>query len=132
MYDPLLKTWKFVKALQIKKCGLSVVILEGKIYVFGGYNLTDSYLSSVEAYHPQQDKWLQCQSMLRPKAFCGVVVLENRVYICGGGSDDVDETNTVKCYCPKMEKWEWLIVVIIALSSHKMACYMYLGVAITV
>ncbi|MBI3941612.1 MAG: helix-turn-helix domain-containing protein [Chloroflexi bacterium] len=76
------------------RCGLAAVALEGKLYIFGGYD-GRKYTSEVWVYDPEADRWSPRTPMATPKGDMAAVATESAVYLLGGTDgktllDDVD------------------------------------------
>ena len=69
------KSWEEVAPMAEERDGLTVTVLDGKLYAVGGYNNDggDNRLSSVERYDPALDAWEAVVPMAaaRRKAFAG-------------------------------------------------------------
>ncbi|TFK05553.1 Kelch-like protein 18 [Platysternon megacephalum] len=62
---------------------MGTVVLDGQIYVCGGYDGNAS-LNSVETYSPETDKWTVATPMSSNRSAAGVTVFEGRIYVSGG------------------------------------------------
>jgi RNA polymerase sigma factor (sigma-70 family) len=84
---------------------LSSSVVDGKIYVIGGYTDKD-ILSTVEEYDPVADKWTKKANM--PTARCGLAtsVVNGKIYAIGGFSINGPVT-AIEEYDPAKDKWTW-------------------------
>nr|XP_013804022.1 PREDICTED: kelch-like protein 18 [Apteryx mantelli mantelli] len=62
---------------------MGTVVLDGQIYVCGGYD-GNSSLNSVESYSPEANKWTVVTPMSSNRSAAGVTVFEGRIYVSGG------------------------------------------------
>jgi N-acetylneuraminic acid mutarotase len=46
VYDPTTGSWSYLTSLTTRRSGLSAVLLEDKIYVLGGFDGTERWVSS--------------------------------------------------------------------------------------
>ncbi|XP_013917355.1 PREDICTED: kelch-like protein 18 [Thamnophis sirtalis] len=82
---------------------MGTVVLDGQIYVCGGYDGTSS-LNSVEAYSPETDKWTVVTPMSSNRSAAGVTVFEGRIFV-SGGHDGLQIFNSVEYYNPHTASW---------------------------
>ncbi|KAF7485466.1 kelch protein 18 [Marmota monax] len=81
----------------------SAVVLDGQIYVCGGYD-GNSSLNSVETYSPETDKWTVVTSMSSNRSAAGVTIFEGRIYV-SGGHDGLQIFNSVEHYNHHTATW---------------------------
>jgi N-acetylneuraminic acid mutarotase len=103
VYDPALDSWSDLSGISTARYGACAAVVDGKIYVIGGYDASDTTLATVEMYDPATDTWTNRASMstARGEAFCGVY--SNKIYVMGGwdsGYFDVNEE-----YDPATDTW---------------------------
>ena len=76
--------------LNMARSGLSVAIIENKLYAIGGHlpgnhgPENNGYLNSVECYNPESRKWTFVASMKHARRYVAVTSLDNRLYAIGG------------------------------------------------
>lgn len=75
--------------------------MNGHIYVAGGQDGIDSYLSAVECYDPLKDGWTQIPSMIHPRANFALAESNGKLYAIG-------HHKAVEQYDP--DKKEWTVV----------------------
>lgn len=63
--------------------GAGVSVLNGQIFVCGGYDGTD-HLSSVESYSIHTQQWSSLQSMVVPRCYVGACVLRGKLLVVAG------------------------------------------------
>jgi N-acetylneuraminic acid mutarotase len=104
VYDPLLNTWQLKSSMNIARTDFTAQVLDGKIYVFGGYN-ENKYLSSVEKYDPETDKWTVVNPMSSSRVVVNTEVTGNEIYVIGG-FDGTNNLATVEAYDTTTDSWE--------------------------
>nr|XP_026655138.1 kelch-like protein 18 [Zonotrichia albicollis] len=75
---------------------MGTVVLDGQIYVCGGYD-GNSSLNSVESYSPETNKWTTVTPMSSNRSAAGVTVFEGRIYV-SGGHDGLQIFNSVRAW----------------------------------
>lgn len=97
-YDPITNLWTTKSSMPtIRGEGLTSAVLNGKIYVFGGFN--GNALSTVEEYDPIADIWVTKTSMPTARYHVTSGVLGGNIYVVGG-SDGSNTLSTVEVYTP--------------------------------
>jgi len=98
-------TWTKKADMPTPRGYLSSSVVNGKIYVIGGYTGKDM-LSTVEEYDPVKDTWARKSDM--PTARCDLTtsVVNGKIYAIGGYSVDGPVT-TIEEYDPTKDKWTW-------------------------
>ena len=76
-----------------------VGVFEGQegIYVAGGFDASDSYLSSAEFYNPQLDIWQEIASLTTRRYFASMTMLGGDL-IVSGGLDGYDYLSSVEMW----------------------------------
>ncbi|MBN1358603.1 hypothetical protein JW988_07535, partial [Candidatus Bathyarchaeota archaeon] len=83
-------TWVEKTSMPTARCGLGVVVVEGKIYAIGGSstapfnNQAENLLSINEEYDPTTDSWTVKPSMPTPRAYFAIAAFQNKIYCIGG------------------------------------------------
>ncbi len=105
VYDPATNTWQQLAPMSMPRVGPAVAALNGKIYVFGGFNRnTWSANSSVEIYNIATNRWTTGASMPTPRSWARAVVLDNKIYVLGGVG--YGYRGDVEVYDPATNTWE--------------------------
>ena len=89
MFDPKTNRWTEKTEMPAPKSGHTASVINGKIYVIGGGfrgNGLYMYLSTVEIYHPETDRWTQEPDMPIGKSGHAAEVINGNIYIFGGSS----------------------------------------------
>ena len=118
-YDAATNAWEAVAPMESARSASGVAVLEGKLYVAGGYN-DDGYLSSVERYDPALDAWEAVAPMATARAHLTVAVLDGKLYAVGGEDGD-DYLSSVERYDPTSNAWEAVAPMAMARTCHSAA-----------
>lgn len=60
-------------------------IVNGKLYIIGGNDSSNSTLSTVEMFDPDSDKWVSKNAMPTDRAFAACAAIGTNIYVIGGG-----------------------------------------------
>ena len=117
MYDPETDTWEQKANMPTARSGVSVSVVDGKIYAIGGskiktiqvprgFNAESEELATVEMYDPVTDTWTQKADMPTPKKTMTCVV-NGKIYAIGGWSttNEKPHLETVEVYDPAIDTW---------------------------
>ena len=79
-------------------------VLDGKIYVIGGWSNRNSNISTVEVYDPQANTWATAPPMSERRNGPGVAALGGKIYVAGGyvGGSDLA---SVEVFDPQTNSW---------------------------
>ncbi|HEX9317573.1 MAG TPA: kelch repeat-containing protein [Nitrososphaeraceae archaeon] len=83
-------------------------VLDGKIYVVGGYDETGETTDAVQVYDPRIDKWDKVPSLPEPVDHAAASAHDSKLFVVGGYvTDKGQRTPTSKSYVyePSTEKW---------------------------
>ena len=89
VYDPKTNQWTEKTEMPTPKSGHTASVIDGKIYVIGGGfrgNGPYMYLSTVEVYDPETDRWTQEPDMLIGKSGHKAEVINGEIYVFGGSA----------------------------------------------
>ena len=87
VFDPKTNRWTEITEMPTPKSGHTASVINGKIYVIGGGfrgNGPYKYLSTVEVYDPETDRWTQEPDMPVGKSTHRAEVINGEIYIFGG------------------------------------------------
>jgi len=105
VYDPRTNTWSRLSPMSVPRVGPAVASLNGKIYVFGGFNQdTWSANRSVEIYDIAKNNWSLGPPMPTPRSWMRAVVLNNKIYVIGGVG--CGYRTDVEIFDPAANTWE--------------------------
>ena len=117
MYDPETDTWERKLDMPTARSGVSVSVVDGKIYAIGGskvktiqvprgFNSESEELATVEMYDPATDTWTQKADMPTRKKTMTCVV-DGKIYAIGGWltTNEKPHLETVEVYDPATDTW---------------------------
>jgi N-acetylneuraminic acid mutarotase len=112
-YDPATDTWTQKTPMPTPREGLAAAAFQGKIYCFGGRNVSKDYSISTnlnEVYDTETDSWETKTPM--PTARSGLKANEvgGKIYLIGGwieseSSSITDKSNKAEIYDPGTDTW---------------------------
>ncbi len=100
-YDPRGERWETLKSLPAPRSGYALAALEGKLYLFGGWDGT-TYRNEVYEYDPDGDTWRDLPAMPTARAFAEAGVVEGNIYVIGGENSGGPLANN-EVYTPAQE-----------------------------
>lgn len=109
VYDPATDTWEVKKSLPTHRHASATNVVDGKIYVIGGYSIvTHSVLNVVEVYDPETDTW---ETKTPPPLEVGSsasAVVDNKIFVLG--EEIIDPVRylvgyRVQVYDPATNNW---------------------------
>ncbi|KAH7978244.1 hypothetical protein HPB49_004906 [Dermacentor silvarum] len=86
-----------------RRCRLGVAVLQGKIYVCGGYDGA-TFLQTAEAFDPVTQQWQFVAPMNVTRSRVALVANCGRLFAVGG-YDGVSNLSTVEIYDPEADHW---------------------------
>ena len=98
------REWYNVPDLLVDRIVPGVATLNGKIYVVGGEQVSNT-LACCECYDPEENSWSMVASMIVPKCEFGLCALNGYLYALGGWIGD-DIGGYVERYDPKVDEWK--------------------------
>lgn len=114
VYDPSTDTWEHKAPLpsQTERQHLSANVVNGKIYVIGGY--ASSYpwppypvSNETNVYDPLIDTWSIKAPILQPTYQYASAVLDNKIYIVGGRGPKLSPLNLTQIYDAAADTWSY-------------------------
>ena len=72
------------RAVRICPAAAAAVVIDGKVLLIGGYNVTEGHLAAVDEYDPVCDCWIPREPLLTPRSYLAAAVLNGIVYAIGG------------------------------------------------
>lgn len=84
VYDPIRDTWIRKRSLPSPRAGAVGIGINNYIYVFGGYDFSDSYLDELLIYDIERDTWQLLGRMPRPRARVSIGYYDSIIHIIGG------------------------------------------------
>ena len=101
-YDAERNVWEAVADMSTERYACAAAVLEGKLFVMGGFNAQGHLLSSVEYYEPASNEWKQVAPMNKARCVHAAAVWNGRLYVMGGWGAD----SSVEWY--DLERNEWI------------------------
>ncbi|PAN37744.1 hypothetical protein PAHAL_7G118500 [Panicum hallii] len=118
-YDAFLNRWTALAKMNVARRDFACAEVNGVIYSAGGFGPDGDSLCSVEAYNPQQNKWILIQSLRRPRWGCFACGLNDKLYIMGGRSSfTIGNSRSVDVYDPDRQAWEEIKRGCVMVTSH--------------
>jgi N-acetylneuraminic acid mutarotase len=81
-------------------------VVDGKIYVIGGYQTEGTPISVVEVYDPFTDSWDTKTPMPTARGTLGCAVADGKIYAIGGGVVGSVNRSIVEVYDPATDSWD--------------------------
>ena len=94
-------TWATKTAMPTAREGLTSDVVNGKIYVIGGYN--NGFLNTVEEYDPAANTWSTKTAMPTAREGLTSSVVNGKIYAIGGWN--YNSKNMVQEYDPTTDTW---------------------------
>lgn len=104
VYDPITDTWSQKNDMPLSRAAGSGSVVEGKIYLFGGYQGK----RRVDEYDPLTDTWTTKADMPVARYELSTSELNGKIYLIGGYDlvGDTSGFSTVDVYNPATDSWE--------------------------
>jgi len=102
--------WEEVAGLNCVRSALGCAVLNGKIYVAGGYgpsqngNQSNQKLSTVEEYCPIQNKWTEVEPLKQARAHVCCIGYQGKLWAIGG-YDGEHASQRVELFDPVTNTW---------------------------
>ena len=81
-----------------------MILLEGKVYICGGFNGHEC-LSTAESFDPLTNQWTLLEPMRNRRSGIGVIAYKGEIYALGG-FNGITRMNTGEKYCPNSNRWK--------------------------
>ncbi|XP_052226159.1 kelch-like protein 3 isoform X3 [Dreissena polymorpha] len=105
-----------------RRCGCGVAVVNGMVYVVGGFDERFGSLATNVMYNPSENLWKSCEAMNKRREFLGVAVLNDLVYAVGG-FDLIPRFgyvfNSAECY--DVQTGEWFQIANMSTKRHYVA-----------
>ncbi len=98
--------WQQRAPLPTPRSEVASAVLDGRIYVIGGYIAQGSASTVVEVYDATADRWQRLGDLPAPRDHAMAAALDGRVYVFGGNSGN--EVSTVFAYDVAANRWSRL------------------------
>ncbi|WP_160646733.1 M56 family metallopeptidase [Chengkuizengella marina] len=110
MYDPQKDRWIELASMNQARHNHTTGVIDGKIYVVGGSRYNDNnqayeFLSSLEMYDPQKDRWIELASMNQARGYHTTEIINGKIYAVGGYGSDSNVLSSLEVYDPQTNTW---------------------------
>jgi len=107
VYDHLTDTWTRKAGMPTARTGLSVSVVDEKIYAIGGvFTSPWAGLPTVEVYDPATDTWTRKADMITGRSSVSTIVVDKKIYAIGGaGKNPWPGLPAVEIYDPATDNW---------------------------
>jgi N-acetylneuraminic acid mutarotase len=102
-----LAQWTFKTPMPTGRGFTSGTIVDGKIYMIGGFPTHNSVTTANEMYDPATDTWTSMTSMPEGRCANAICTYDGKIYVFGGVSPDpyASAKNNVYLYDPQTDTW---------------------------
>ncbi|GFR40675.1 hypothetical protein Agub_g1263 [Astrephomene gubernaculifera] len=125
VYDISSNVWSWTSSLNIKRTGSCSAVLDGKVYIIGGYDDADNFLSSVEQLDPATGVWRllpDSSNMASAREHARAVAVGSYIYVAGGHGEDYPVTlDIVERFDPSSGTWSTMAPMTTARSDFGIA-----------
>jgi N-acetylneuraminic acid mutarotase len=112
-YDPTTDTWVDKAPMPTPRDGLAAAVFQGKIYCFGGRNVSKDYSISMnvnEVYDTETDSWETKTPMPTARSGLQACDVDEKIYLIGGrieteSSSIAEKSAQVEIYDPTTDTW---------------------------
>lgn len=108
-YDPATDTWETKASMPTPRSALTASVVDGKIYLMGGYQYTRSYpgynTTMNEVYDPKTDTWTTKPSLPKGVTHTVSTAIGDKIYLMGGATFGRDWSDLNQVYDTKKETW---------------------------
>jgi kelch-like protein 10 len=102
-FNAVTKTWREVAPMHIRRCYLSVVMLDDMVYSLGGYDGHERQKTG-EVYEYQRNQWTVIAPMNVQRSDASAAALNGKIYITGGFNGE-EHVNSSEVYDPNVNQW---------------------------
>lgn len=113
--------WANKGSIAIPRAQAEPAVLDGALYVAGGWWVTCKPYANLEMYDPATDKWVSRSPMKTPRGGHGLGVLNGQIFAVGGSVDCGKEIASVEAYDPASNTWSQKTPLPVARSAHVVA-----------
>jgi N-acetylneuraminic acid mutarotase len=108
-YSVTPQTWTTGTSMPTARTEVAGSVLDGKIYVIGGYDESGKTTDVVEVYDPQTDRWSRVSSLPQPTDHAAAATYNGKLFVVGGYiivEGQRTPTNKSFIYDPSVDKWK--------------------------
>jgi N-acetylneuraminic acid mutarotase len=104
MYDPAINSWQQMAAMPTARVCHSAAVLDGKIYVSGGFTTSRDLSDAFDAYDPVTNTCATFASLSEARADHASAAFNGRLYVFGGWAPG-GRMDLVEVYSPASNIW---------------------------
>ena len=106
VYDPVTDTWTTKASLPAPRHSMASAVIDGKLYLAGGFNVADESVATLLVYDPDTNTWAEKSPMPTARGFPAGAVLDGEFYVITGiASFNSPALQTVEVYDPTRDEW---------------------------
>ena len=102
--DPAADSWQQMAAMPTARHGHAAAVMDGKIYVSGGFTTSRELSDAFEAYDPVTNTWTTLASLSEVRADHASAAAHGKLYVFGGWASG-DGLDLVEVYSPASNSW---------------------------
>ena len=133
-YDPSNKKWTNLSvpasgSAPQARYGHTAVMIDDKMYVFGGFDTSYNYLGDLFVYDPQAGgRWTNLSTPATavkpdPRVYHASEVIDKKLYIFGGMTDASNAANDLFSYDPSTQTWKNLSTPLVGTATGLASSY---------
>jgi len=104
IYNPDDNTWAIGTPKPTPVSNVAAAVVDGLIYVPGGYTLAGEVITTTEVYDPANDTWDTRASLPAPLCAYAITAIDGKIYVFGGWDGD-SYIASVYEYDPQEDGW---------------------------
>jgi N-acetylneuraminic acid mutarotase len=106
VYDPTSDTWTARAPLPTPLHSMASGVIDGKLYLAGGFNVSDEAVATLLVYDPATNTWTEKSPMPTARGFPAGAVLDDQLYVVTGiaGFNSLP-LQAVEAYDPATDTW---------------------------
>ena len=105
VYDPAADAWEQKGKAITARTRMGVAVLNGKVYITGGFRNTGGGADHLEIYDPATDTWQNGAKLIEARWLLTSAAVNGKVYVIGGFIKDNRLLEVVEEYDPATNKW---------------------------
>lgn len=104
-YDPRTDSWKEITPMLMPRSGAAACVFDEKLYVIGGWHVSEENTDKVECFDPRTNTWRFCKSMKERRYKPGVAVVGSKIFVFGGEESWDQHHATMEVYDAQADMW---------------------------
>src|SRR5919107_1574048 len=98
--------WSTGAPMPTARSEIAGTILDGKVYVIGGFDGSGRSTTATEVYDPMANEWTTYAPLPQPLDHTAAASFEGKLYVVGGGYLNINNlSNKLFIYDPSTNKW---------------------------